>query len=73
MNILDLSAKKIADVYNNRLQIEIFFKWLIKNPMIKTFCGTRPKKRFHPDLGGNNRIPSIVDYDSLSWVSNHSY
>jgi hypothetical protein len=41
-NNMTLSAKTIADVYKNRWQIELFFKWLKQNLQIKSFLGTSP-------------------------------
>ncbi len=35
-----LSAKTIADIYRERWQIELFFKWIKQNLKIKTFLGT---------------------------------
>lgn len=39
-NNFDLKAKQIADIYKNRWQIELFFKWIKQNLKIKTFLGT---------------------------------
>jgi Transposase DDE domain/Domain of unknown function (DUF4372) len=39
-NHFDLSAKTIADIYKQRWQIELFFKWIKQNLKIKTFLGT---------------------------------
>jgi hypothetical protein len=39
-NNLELSAQQIADIYKERWQIELFFKWLKQNLKIKTFWGT---------------------------------
>jgi putative transposase len=39
-NHFDLSAKTIADIYKQRWQIEMFFKWIKQNLKIKTFIGT---------------------------------
>lgn len=39
-NNFDLTAKQIADIYKNRWQIELFFKWIKQNLRIKTFLGT---------------------------------
>jgi IS4 transposase len=39
-NSFDLTAKQIADVYKDRWQIELFFKWIKQNLKIKTFLGT---------------------------------
>jgi IS4 transposase len=35
-----LDAKTIADLYKERWQIELFFKWINQNLKIKTFLGT---------------------------------
>ena len=37
---MHLSAQTIADVYKERWQIELFFKWVKQNLKIKTFLGT---------------------------------
>ncbi|MDP7601411.1 MAG: IS4 family transposase [Rhodospirillales bacterium] len=39
-NNFKLSAKTIADIYKQRWQIELFFKWIKQNLKIKTFLGT---------------------------------
>ncbi len=39
-NIFHLSAKQIADIYKDRWQIELFFKWIKQNLKIKSFFGT---------------------------------
>ena len=39
-NNFDLRASQIADIYKNRWQIELFFKWIKQNLKIKTFLGT---------------------------------
>jgi len=39
-NNLEFSAQQIADIYKERWQIELFFKWLKQNLKIKTFWGT---------------------------------
>lgn len=39
-NNLELTAKQIADIYKERWQIELFFKWIKQNLKIKTFLGT---------------------------------
>ncbi len=39
-NNFDLDAKQIADIYKDRWQIELFFKWIKQNLKIKTFLGT---------------------------------
>lgn len=39
-NHFALSAKTIADLYRNRWQVELFFKWIKQNLKIKTFLGT---------------------------------
>jgi hypothetical protein len=39
-NDLDRPAQEIADIYKERWQIELFFKWIKQNLKIKTFFGT---------------------------------
>ena len=39
-NAMDLTAPQIADLYKNRWQIELFFKWLKQHLKIKKFWGT---------------------------------
>lgn len=39
-NNFALSAKTIAEIYRERWQIEMFFKWIKQNLKIKTFLGT---------------------------------
>ena len=39
-NAMDLTAQQIADLYKNRWQIELFFKWLKQHLKIKKFWGT---------------------------------
>lgn len=39
-NNFNLSAKQIADIYKDRWQVELFFKWIKQNLKIKTFLGT---------------------------------
>lgn len=38
-NHLDWSAKTIADIYQQRWQVELFFKWIKQNLKIKAFIG----------------------------------
>ena len=38
-NALELPAKTVADLYKERWQIELFFKWLKQNLKIKSFLG----------------------------------
>jgi transposase len=39
-NNFEMDAQDIADIYKERWQIELFFKWLKQNLKIKTFWGT---------------------------------
>ena len=39
-NNTELAAKTIADIYKERWQIELFFKWIKQNLKIKSFIGT---------------------------------
>ena len=41
-NNFDLQAATIADLYKERWQIELFFKWIKQNLKVKTFLGTTP-------------------------------
>ena len=38
-NHFDWSAKTIADIYKQRWQVELFFKWIKQNLKIKSFIG----------------------------------
>ena len=39
-NHVKLSAQTIADIYKQRWQVELFFKWIKQNLKIKSFLGT---------------------------------
>lgn len=39
-NIMHLTARQIADIYKERWQVELFFKWIKQNLRIKNFYGT---------------------------------
>ena len=39
-NAMELTAQQVADLYKNRWQIELFFKWLKQHLKIKKFWGT---------------------------------
>jgi IS4 transposase len=39
MNHFDWSAQTIADIYKQRWQVELFFKWIKQNIKIKTSIG----------------------------------
>lgn len=39
-NHMDLSAKTIAEIYKQRWQVELFFRWIKQNLKIKSFLGT---------------------------------
>ncbi len=41
-NIFTVSAKTVADIYKQRWQVEIFFRWIKQHLRIKTFYGTSP-------------------------------
>jgi len=41
-NIRNLDASTIGDIYHDRWQIEVFFRYLKQNLKIKTFVGTSP-------------------------------
>lgn len=39
-NALDMPAQTVADLYKERWQIELFFKWIKQNLKVKSFLGT---------------------------------
>jgi putative transposase len=39
-NALDIPAKTVANLYKERWQIELFFKWIKQNLKVKSFLGT---------------------------------
>ncbi len=39
-NNFDISAKQVADIYKQRWQVELFFKWIKQHLRIKSFYGT---------------------------------
>ena len=39
-NNFDIPAKTVADVYKQRWQVELFFKWIKQHLRIKSFYGT---------------------------------
>jgi len=39
-NAFDIPAKTVADLYKQRWQVELFFKWIKQHLRIKTFYGT---------------------------------
>lgn len=39
-NIFTVSAKTVADIYKQRWQVELFFRWIKQHLRIKTFYGT---------------------------------
>jgi putative transposase len=39
-NATHISVRTVADIYKNRWQIELFFKWIKQNLKIKSFLGT---------------------------------
>jgi IS4 transposase len=41
-NHFGIPAKTVADIYNSRWQIELFFKWIKQHLVIKSFYGTSP-------------------------------
>jgi len=41
-NIFTVSAMTIADIYKQRWQVELFFRWIKQHLRIKTFYGTSP-------------------------------
>jgi len=41
-NIFTVSSKTVADIYKQRWQVELFFRWIKQHLRIKTFYGTSP-------------------------------
>ncbi len=41
-NRFDLSPKTIADIYQQRWQVELFFRWIKQNLKLSSFVGTSP-------------------------------
>ena len=41
-NIFTVPAKTVADIYKQRWQVELFFRWIKQHLRIKTFYGTSP-------------------------------
>ena len=41
-NIFTIPAKTVADIYKQRWQVELFFRWIKQHLRIKTFYGTSP-------------------------------
>jgi Domain of unknown function (DUF4372)/Transposase DDE domain len=41
-NIFTVSAKTVTDIYKQRWQVELFFRWIKQHLRIKTFYGTSP-------------------------------
>ncbi|MDR1594735.1 MAG: transposase [Prevotellaceae bacterium] len=48
----DVSALEIAHLYKNRWQIEVFFKWIKQNLIVKKLWGQLRKCSKYPYLGG---------------------
>ena len=42
-NNMELSVEKIALLYKNRWQVELFFKWIKQHLRVKSFWGTTMK------------------------------
>jgi hypothetical protein len=41
-NIFTVPAKTVTDIYKQRWQVELFFRWIKQHLRIKTFFGTSP-------------------------------
>ena len=72
-NNFKLSAKTIADIYKDRWQIEIFFRWIKQNLRIKAFIGnsrnavmTQPGRvhPMHQYRCVNAPYPAVMTYDN---------
>ena len=55
-NAFHLTAPKIANLYKNRWQIELFFKWLKQHLKIKKFWGYYRECSENPNLIGNHSL-----------------
>ena len=55
-NALDISPMMVAELYHNRWQIELFFKWLKQHLKIKKFWGGVRERREDPNIHRNNRL-----------------
>ena len=51
------SASTIADIYKQRWQVELFFKWIKQNLQIKAFLGNTEKRCDDADHGRALRLP----------------
>lgn len=52
-NALTISPVMVAELYHNRWQIELFFKWIKQHLKIKKFWGTSENASPHTDLLSN--------------------
>ena len=55
-NAFHLTAPEIANLYKNRWQIELFFKWLKQHLKIKKFWGDYRECCENPNLIGNHSL-----------------
>lgn len=55
-NNFKLAARTIADIYKDRWQIELFFKWIKQNLKIKSFIGTTKKCSDESNMGSAMHI-----------------
>ena len=55
-NALTISPVMVAELYHNRLQIELFFKWIKQHLKIKKFWGYFRKRSTHSDLLRNHSL-----------------
>jgi IS4 transposase len=56
-NDLDAPAKEIANLYKQRWQIELFFRWVKQTLRIKRFIGVSKKRSAHSDRRRLDRLP----------------
>lgn len=61
-NNFDLSALDIANIYRHRWDIEIFFRWIKQNMVIKTLWG------YSPNVVKTHLWVAICAYLFLAWV-----
>ena len=55
-NALNINPLKVAELYHNRWQIELFFKWLKQHLKVKKFWGADRECRKNPNLHCCNRL-----------------
>lgn len=62
-NAIHISALQVAELYKNRWQVELFFKWLKQHLKIKRFWGLR-RMLFSSDIYCNMCLLSSGNYST---------